>query len=190
MGYTTEFYGSLKFNKPVTEELKNYINKFNETRRMARDPEKIKLNYPNWKEECFNGELGNEGEYFVGGKGFMGQDRDDSIINYNYPPIKQPGLWCQWIINDNGELEWDGNEKFYNYVEWLIYMINNFFVPSRYVLNGNIMFQGEDVDDFGTICVKDNVVTVQYGIRISSLADISDNDLIAEANRRGFNIAI
>ena len=69
-------------------------------------------------------------------------------------------------------------------------MINNFFVPSRYVLNGNIVFQGEDVDDFGTICVKDNVVTVQYGIRISSLADISDNDLIAEANRRGFNIAI
>ena len=71
MGYTTEFYGSLTFNKPVIDELKKYINKFSETRRMARDPEKIKLNYPNWKEECFNGELGNEGEYFVGGGGFM-----------------------------------------------------------------------------------------------------------------------
>lgn len=190
MGYSTDFYGSVSFDKPVSEELKNYINKFSKTRRMERDVNKIKETFPDWAKNCFNGNLGINGEYFVGGNGFMGQEDDESVINHNCPPKTQPGLWCQWIINDNGELEWDGNEKFYNYVEWLIYMINNFFVPSRYVLNGNIVFQGEDVDDFGTICVKDNVVTVQYGIRISSLADISDNDLIAEANRRGFNIAI
>lgn len=189
MGYTTEFYGSLKFNKPVTEELKNYINKFNETRRMARDPEKIKLNYPNWKEECFNGELGNEGEYFVGGKGFMGQDRDDSIINYNYPPIKQPGLWCQWIINGDDELVWDEGEKFYNYIEWLAYLISNFFEPLDYVLNGEIEFQGEDMEDFGTIVVTDNYINVEYGIRVSSLSEISDNDLLEEMRRRGYNIA-
>ena len=189
MGYTTEFYGSLTFNKPVTDELKKYINKFNETRRMARDPEKIKLNYPNWKEECFNGELGNEGEYFVGGKGFMGQDRDDSIINYNYPPIKQPGLWCQWIINGDDELVWDEGEKFYNYIEWLAYLISNFFEPLDYVLNGEIEFQGEDMEDFGTIVVTDNYINVEYGIRVSSLSEISDNDLIEEMRRRGYNIA-
>ena len=189
MGYTTEFYGSLKFNKPVTEELKNYINKFSETRRMARDPEKIKLNYPNWKEECFNGELGNEGEYFVGGGGFTGQDRDDSIINYNHPPIRQPGLWCQWIINGDDELVWDEGEKFYSYIEWLAYLIDNFFEPLNYVLNGEIEFQGEDMEDFGTIVVTDNYINVEYGIRVSSLSEISDNDLIEEMRRRGYNIA-
>ena len=188
MGYTTDFYGSVTFNKPITEELKNYINKFGETRRMKRDVEKIKKTFPDWEKNCFNGNLGVDGEYFVGGNGFMGQDRDDSIVNYNYPPETQPGLWCQWMIDDDGNLVWDGGEKFYEYGEWLTYLIDHFLAPSGYVCNGEIEFQGEDMNDFGTIHVKDNVVTVEYGIRIQSLEDISDDDLIAEAERRGFKI--
>ena len=188
MGYTTDFYGSVTFNKPITEELKNYINKFGETRRMKRDVEKIKKTFPDWEKNCFNGNLGVDGEYFVGGNGFMGQDRDDSIVNYNYPPETQPGLWCQWMIDDDGNLVWDGGEKFYEYGEWLTYLIDNFLAPSGYVCNGEIEFQGEDMNDFGTSHVKDNVVTVEYGIRIQSLEDISDDDLIAEAERRGFKI--
>lgn len=185
MGYTTDFYGTMSFNKSISEELKNYINKFNETRRMKRDINKIKEIFPNWKEHCFRGNLGADGEYFVGGKGFAGQDEDNSIMNYNRAPGTQPGLWCQWIINDNGELEWDGGEKFYDYVEWLKYLIDNFFAPSGYILNGSIEFQGEDYDDFGTINVNDNVVNVEYGIRVNSIKEISDGDLIAEAKRRG-----
>ena len=188
MGYTTDVYGSVTFNKPITEELKNYINKFGETRRMKRDVEKIKKTFPDWEKNCFNGNLGVDGEYFVGGNGFMGQDRDDSIVNYNYPPETQPGLWCQWMIDDDGNLVWDGGEKFYEYGEWLTYLIDNFIAPSGYVCNGEIEFQGEDMNDFGTIHVKDNVVTVEYGMRIQSLEDISDDDLIAEAERRGFKI--
>lgn len=188
MGYSTDFYGSVTFNKPITEELKNYINKFGETRRMKRDVEKIKKTFPDWEKNCFNGNLGVDGEYFVGGNGFMGQDRDDSIIDYNYPPETQPGLWCQWMIDDDGNLVWDGGEKFYEYGEWLTYLIENFLAPSGYVCNGEIEFQGEDMNDFGTIHVKDNVVTVEYGMRIQSLEDISDDDLIAEAKRRGFKI--
>ena len=188
MGYSTDFYGSVTFNKPITEELKNYINKFGETRRMKRDVEKIKKTFPDWEKNCFNGNLGVDGEYFVGGNGFMGQDRDDSIVDYNYPPETQPGLWCQWMIDDDGNLVWDGGEKFYEYGEWLTYLIENFLAPSGYVCNGEIEFQGEDMNDFGTIYVKDNVVTVEYGMRIQSLEDISDDDLIAEAKRRGFKI--
>lgn len=188
MGYTTDFYGSVTFNKPITEELKNYINKFGETRRMKRDVEKIKKTFPDWEKNCFNGNLGVNGEYFVGGNGFMGQDRDDSIVNYNDPPETQPGLWCQWMIDDDGNLVWDGGEKFYEYGEWLTYLIDNFLAPSGYVCNGEIEFQGEDMNDFGTIHVKDNVVTVEYGMSIQSLEDISDDDLIAEAKRRGFKI--
>lgn len=163
MGYTTEFNGTLKFNKPVTDELKAYINAFSDTRRMQRNNEKIKELFPNWKQRCFHGNLGQDGEYFVGGTGMCGQDRDDSIMQYNYPARTQPGLWCQWAINDDGELEWDGAEKFYNYVEWLEYLIDNFFIPDNYVLNGDIEWQGEDSEDFGIIHVVDNVVKAVMG---------------------------
>lgn len=48
MGYTTDFYGSLSFNKPVAPWLAEYINKFSSSRRMKRDPEKIKELFPDY----------------------------------------------------------------------------------------------------------------------------------------------
>ena len=165
MGYTTYFSGEFKFNKPVTEELKTFINKLSDTRRMMRDNSRIKELFPNWKELCFNGNLGEYGAYFVGGDGFCGQDRDDSIIDYN-DAGPQPGLWCQWIINDRNELVWDQGEKFYNYVEWLRYLIKHFFEPLGYVLNGTVDYEGEDPDDFGRIIVSDNFVKICYGHRV------------------------
>jgi hypothetical protein len=165
MGYTTWFSGAFEFNKPVTDELKTYINRFAETRRMARDNNKIKELFPKWKEFSFNGDLGEDGAYFVGGDGFCGQDMDDTIMNYNSAG-SQPGLWCQWIINNRNELVWDDGEKFYNYVEWLKYLIKHFFAPSGYVLNGTVFYDGEDSDDFGKIIVTDNIVKVAYGHRV------------------------
>lgn len=186
MGYTTDFYGTFKFNKPVTEELKTYINKFSETRRMTRDNETIKLLYPNWKDLCFNGNLGINGAYFIGGEGFCGQNHDASILDYNFPG-NQPGLWCQWIINDEGELEWDQNEKFYHYVEWLEYLITHFFEPLGYVLNGDVEYQGEDSDDFGKIVVTNNKIEVIEGKQVYGLEDFSDDELIDELYRRGYH---
>ena len=164
MGYTTYFDGAFQFDKPVTEELKNYIEKFCNTRRMIRDNDKIKERFPNWRELCFNGELGENGAYFIGGDGIHGQGIDDSIIDYNNAG-SQPGLWCQWVITDDNELVWDEGEKFYYYVEWLDYLIKHFFIPSGYVLNGTVFYEGEDSDDFGKIIVTDNVVKVAYGYR-------------------------
>lgn len=161
MGYTTEFQGKLKFNKTVNKELISYINLFSGTRRMARDNDKIKKLFPDYKKYCFNSELGKEGEYFVGGNGFFGDEFDESILDYNEPPKTQPGLWCEWIITDDGRyLEWNGNEKFYYYIEWLGYLIKNFFKPSGFYLNGTIHYRGEDFDDFGTIIVENNVIDV------------------------------
>ena len=191
MGYTTDFYGSFNFNKPVTKELAEYIDKFCSTRRMQRNVDEIKKLFPNWKELCFNGELGDEGEYFVGGEGFMGQGKETTIINYNRPPATQPGLWCQWIVSEDGNsLEWDGGEKFYSYDAWLEYLIVNFFEPLGYVLNGEVEFQGEDYDDFGAIIVEDNVVDLKYGIRVNSLEEISNDELISEMIKRGFKVVI
>ena len=31
MGYTTEFWGKMEFNKPLTQDLIDYVNKFSET---------------------------------------------------------------------------------------------------------------------------------------------------------------
>ena len=190
MGYTTDFQGQLNFDRVLTNEEVNYIKKFNDSRRMKRDVSKL---YELYKGEGGNPFLpkeetyGNEGEYFVGGKEYFGQDRDDSIINYNQSPgtvvkgtdedfgtywsrytkqiqdgLCQPGLWCQWTTDEEGTcLEWDGGEKFYNYVEWLKYLINHFFEKWGVKLNGEITWVGEDSEDMGKIVVVDNVVTVK-----------------------------
>lgn len=185
MGYTTEFEGTLQFNKEITEELKNFINKFSASRRMKRDVDKIKESFPDWKKHCYNGNLGTEGEYFVDIECFVRQD--ESILDFNRPPKTQPGLWCQWIINDNGDLEWDGGEKFYHYEEWLNYLIDNFFEPEGYVLNGIISFQGEDSSDYGDIVVHNNNVMIMYSDEEENgLDDFSDDDLITELKSRGY----
>lgn len=188
MGYTTDFYGSLEFNKPVAPWLAEYIKKFSNTRRMKRDPEKIKELFPNWGELCFNGDLGTEGAYFVGGLGFMGQNGDASVLDHNEPSSDQPGLWCHWEIDGNDKLVWDGGEKFYNYEAWLEYLIDNFFEPLGYVLNGDIEWQGEEYDDLGTIHVVDNVIEMKYGVRACSMENIDTDAMIKELERRGYKV--
>ena len=194
MGYTTDFQGQLNFDRVLTNEEVNYIKKFNDSRRMKRDVSKL---YELYKGEGGNPFLpkeetyGNEGEYFVGGTGEYGQDRDDSVIDVNQSPgsvikgkdedfgtywerhtkqiqggLCQPGLWCQWTVEqqfEGGEyvLVWDGGEKFYNYVEWLKYLINHFFEKWGVKLNGEITWEGEDSKDMGKIIVVDNDVTVK-----------------------------
>jgi hypothetical protein len=187
MGYTTDFEGSFKLSRPTTVKEFNYINTFSETRRMKRDVNKLM--------EKFKGEFGHptrtdnpygkDGEFFVGGTGWAGQDQDETIIDYNTAPgqvgfepntdfterwnesqrrIKsgecQPGLWCQWILNDKEQLQWDGNEKFYNYIEWLKYLINNFFEEWGIKLNGEVTWIGEDSNDRGKIVIEDNKVRI------------------------------
>lgn len=184
MGYTTEFSGNLYTNKPVTDEFMNYINRFARIRHMKRDEEKIKLLYPDWAKYCFRyGELGDGGQYFVGGDGM--EYTDKSILEINYPAPGVPGLWCQWIMPTNSQLTWDDGEKFYDYVEWLEYLIEHFFTPSGYVLNGEIAFQGEDVSDFGVIRVEDNVVDVVQGYHEVGLENIDTDQLITELVARG-----
>ena len=189
MGYTTYFDGSLKFNKPVEDWLVEYINKFNTTRRMKRDNAKIKELFPDWEKLCFAGNLGEEGEYFIGGLGYYGQGNDGSVLDHNCPAKTQPGLWCQWIIGgDNDELMWDGGEKFYDYVEWLEYMIANFFDPLGYVLNGDITWEGEESDDVGVIHVEDNVVDVEYGVHVHSMSAMDTDAMIKELEKRGYKV--
>ena len=158
MGYTTEFKGALDFNKTVDDYTVDFVNKFAEIRHMKRDNHKIQKIFRDWERYCYKGSLGVEGEFFIGGTDDR-KEPDKSVIDQNTPSKNCPGLWCQWIIRDN-QLVWDGGEKFYKYTEWLRYLIENFFAPSGYILNGRIEFQGEDVSDRGWIDVVDNIVTM------------------------------
>lgn len=175
-----------------TRRMKRDVNKLMELY-------KGKYGHPNPKDKTPLGIYGNEGEYFAHDDGNFGQNEDASIIEYSAAPgqvgydrtidytsrwkenekrskegLCQPGLWCQWVIKevDEGEqiLEWDGGEKFYNYVEWLKYLINHFFEPWGTKLNGEINWSGEETGDLGKIVVTDNIVKVQ-------VAEITFKDL-------------
>jgi hypothetical protein len=161
MGYTTEFSGTFQLDKPLSKPQIEYINKFCKTRRMKRDPIKLQ-NFPDPIREDVDLPIGVDGEYFVGAKGSFGQSKDGSIIDYNTPPSTQPGLWCQWQTNDDGTtIEWNLGEKFYDYTDWLRYIINNFLIPWGYVLNGTVRWRGEDFNDIGIIKVENNKITVE-----------------------------
>ena len=182
MGYTTDFDGSLKISRPLTKKQTEYINRLGETRRMKRDVNKLMELYkgkhgnPSAKDKTNPAEVyGHDGEFFARDDGNAGQGDDGSVLDHNCPPGQngfgqgevekgQPGLWCQWGITEDGDgLQWDGGEKFYNYVEWLEYLIKMFFIPWGRKLSGEIMWYGEDRDDMGKIKVRDNEVFVFSG---------------------------
>jgi hypothetical protein len=80
MGYTTEFYGEVAISPPLNEAERRYLRRFARTRRMDR----------------------SEGPYYVAGSGPYGQGEDPDIRDHNRPPQGQPGLWRQWIPNQDG----------------------------------------------------------------------------------------
>jgi hypothetical protein len=172
MGYTTDFTGHFRLNRPLTEEQARYLHAFASTRRMKRDAGKVK-SLADPVREAVGLPVGQEGCYFVGGSGFMGQERDDSIQDYNRPPGGQPGLWCKWVpTEDRRGIEWSGAEKFYDYVRWLEYLIEHFLAPWGYMLNGHVTWAGEDPDDVGLIRVSENRVEAISGpVRLDPLTE-------------------
>ena len=72
---------------------------------------------------------------------------------------------CQWVPNEERTaVEWDGNEKFYDYSCELRDLIDGFLKPLDYVVNGVVIWTGDDTRDVGTLYVKDNLVTVLPGL--------------------------
>lgn len=162
MGYTTEFEGHFNLDKPLTEDQAAYLKAFAFTRRMDRDELKASK-LPDPLRESVGLPVGRDGGYYVGSHGDskFGQTDDISVTHHNNPPGGQPGLWCQWVpTEDHMGIEWDGNEKFYYYSEWLIYIVENFLKPWGYTLNGVVEWTGEQDDDWGTLLVSDNYLEI------------------------------
>lgn len=147
MGYTTTFEGSFTITPTLKKEDHEFLMKLAGTRRMQRK---------------LGPEFGIEGEFFVDGQGMAGQADTPDVIDHNKPPKTQPGLWCQWIPNDDGtELMWDEGEKFYSYDAWLLYLVDRILKPRGYTLDGEVSWRGEDDDDRGVLSVKKNKVFKQ-----------------------------
>ena len=166
MGYTTEFNGSFRLDKPLTPEQTKYLKMFASTRRVQRNAELASAQPDPFRAAIGMLPIGIEGEYFVNGDGydFFEPEGKSSVINYNRPPATQPGLWCQWIPNDMGtEISWDEGEKFYEYVAWIAYIIEHFIRPWGYTLEGSVTWSGEDSGDIGRIVIENNEITVQAG---------------------------
>ena len=200
MGYTTDFIGSFTLDKPLTADQKEYLNMFANTRRMTRDPGRILQMKVEGRgnTRCFELldalklPIGPKGEFYCG-TGMAGQDggcfnngADSSVVEYNQAPGErdggQPGLWNQWNPNEDGtEIIWDGSEKFYNYTEWLEYLINTFLAPWGYKVNGQVEWRGEDNSDIGVLGVVDNVVTTHEGKTIAHLEDARKNEKMTES---------
>ena len=153
MGYTTDFEGAFKLNRKLRKTDQDFLNALANTRRMKR--------------KGMDPKYGVDGEFYVGGAndGNFGQFDNKCVVDCNTPPKTQPGLWCQWVPSEDGKtIVWDGNEKFYKYVEWLTYIIDKILKPRGYVLNGEVYWSGEEQGDVGFIVVQNNVVKKKNAI--------------------------
>lgn len=138
MGYSTYFGGYVELDKPVDDETLLLLEQLNDYSASA---------------ELFE--------------------------NGTFPPIPNLDGWCDWgfikpyrkPITEELYREYRtriyhlGNEKFYDYVEWMVYVVD--WLASRgYVCNGTLDWSGEESDDHGWIYVKDNVVTSDEAVLV------------------------
>lgn len=179
MGYTTDFYGEIKVTPPLNETEQKFVTAFCDTRRVIRD-------YP------------NQGKYFVSdGTDNMGQNTSN-IINGNKSPEGQPGLWCNWESTKEGNIHWNGAEKFYDAESWMLYLVEHLFKKDAYMqklepetyqkygfqphtLNGVIYAKGEEPGDIWKLIIKNNEVFVSKG-EVKREAIIIDSQLPMHAD--------
>jgi hypothetical protein len=191
MGYTTSFTGRFTLDRPLDPEHAAYLHLFANTRRMRRnvvvaeslpDPVRVAARVP----------IGPGAAYFTGGVGFAGQGHDPSVIDSNRPPEGQPGLWCKWVPTDDLRgIEWSGAEKFYDYTEWLQYLIDHFLTPLGYVLSGSVRWCGEGSGDTGTLAVVDGKAVATEDVNLGSPAAFADAVLAAiDANPENRRAAV
>ena len=78
------------------------------------------------------------------------EDCDNYLMEYNYCSSA-----CQWKVSEDGTiLEWDFEEKFYYFQEWLHIINNKFFQPTGNTFSGTINWQEETPKDRGVIVAR------------------------------------
>lgn len=187
MGYTTTFTGKFTCTPALNSAQVAYLKALCHTRRMQR---KGASKLPDPLRKAVGLPLGDEEEYFVGGTGWAGQDRDETIVEYNSPPASQPSLWCQWTPSDDGKfIKWDGGEKFYQYDTWLRYINQHFLKPWGVKLTGDVKWYGESRSDRGVI-VANNGIEVLSGDKFVAYKQTKRLERDAKKQKRVLTTAI
>ena len=74
-------------------------------------------------------------------------------------PQPHPGSYMQWVPTESLQaIVWDQGEKFYEYTEWLQWLVN-WLQAEGITCSGTIYWSGESVRDSGVLTVADGVVT-------------------------------
>lgn len=88
--------------------------------------------------------------------------RNHLYTKYTDTPETIPEGYLQWEPNNSGtEFRWNGAKGFHNYIHWLRWIIKHYMKPHELVLNGQVLWQGEEISDAGMMNVIDNKVTYQ-----------------------------
>lgn len=79
---------------------------------------------------------------------------------YTDTPDTIPNSYLQWEPNEEGtEIVWNGGEKFYDYIHWLRWLAKHYLTPKGLMLNGEVRFQGEELEDTGILRAVDSKIT-------------------------------
>lgn len=80
-----------------------------------------------------------------------------AFANDRHTTRGHPSLYCRWPPTLEGDaLAWGNGDNFTHYIEWLEYLLVNFFTPWGYTLNGTVEWDGEESCDMGKIIVTNN----------------------------------
>ncbi|CAG7653192.1 hypothetical protein PAESOLCIP111_06720 [Paenibacillus solanacearum] len=165
MGHNTIFEGQFLLNKPLDEETYKLLFNLSDTRRLSRNIEVISKQENISVSEALT-KYGEEGEFYFSNEpnhvlvgGILKRVKDETVLERNRPPKSQPSLWCCWApIENRTAIAWNGQDKFYNSLEWIEYIIERILKPRSYVLNGEIECFGEGLNDNWRINIKNNKV--------------------------------
>jgi len=158
VGYVTRVDGAFSIAPGLTPAEARYLRKFAKTCRMKRDPERARA-MPDRVRERVGLPVGDEGAYFVGGVGMLGQGDDRSIVDRAAPPGGQPDRWCCWEPKSSTSLGPVADEcSNASHEEWLGYLLSHFLGPWGQTVSGAVVVTGE----FGErrrIAVENGAVT-------------------------------
>jgi len=174
--------GKFQINPPLQAIYLAYLDRFHRIRHVKWDTTILeKLKDP--LREAVGLPLGLEGVYYVAGEIYP---RDDpTVLEFNYPPPGQPGLWCHWEPTGDGEsLIWKDVDKAYDFNPWLKYLIEHFFNPWHYKLSGKINchhYFNDIIRD-----EKNQEIEVSYVERAELI--IKDDNIVIENNLGTFQV--
>jgi ribosomal protein L18 len=135
--------GEIDITPPLNDYDYYYFRNFLKSPHFKRHVEKTKKNYNGTN--GYYGDYGQDGEFFIY---YIIDDqkieKTDDIISTTEPPPSLPTVYCPWRLNISGNIITPIESKTYrNNYKWLKWLIENFFKPYNYKLNGHFKVETE-----------------------------------------------